>query len=256
MAATDTHTQNARQRAAGASGMTAGRGRHGAGRARGLGRTRLGLGHRAQASAVRRGGHPAGIGNTPTWENVRVRLLVAALASELVAFPDDLPGFDRLVTGPGKLQATYALTRALDATTYDEVVVVGTAGAIDARLEASVYEISAALQHDVTDIDGIVGQHVSLPALVELEADGVTIATGDHFVDDAEAVALIRPLGAGLVDMETYAYIWVAQRFGVPIRVLKAVSDRAQDGAVTDWHAAVTVCSHQLRDRVRAEYGV
>ena len=116
-----------------------------------------------------------------------MRLLVAALASELVAFPDDLPGFDRLVTGPGKLQATYALTRALDATAYDEIVVVGTAGAIDARLDADVYEIAAALQHDVTDIDGIVGQHVSLPPLVELGAEGVTIATGDHFVDDAEA---------------------------------------------------------------------
>ena len=185
-----------------------------------------------------------------------VKLLVAALASELVAFPEDLPGFDRLVTGPGKLQATYALTRALDAAAYDEVVVVGTAGAIDARPEASVYEISAALQHDVTDIDGIVGQHVSLPPLVELAADGVTIATGDHFVDDAEAVEVIRPLGAGLVDMETYAYIWVAQRFDVPIRVLKAVSDRAQDGAITDWHAAVAACSHQLRDRIRADYGV
>ena len=180
-----------------------------------------------------------------------MRLLVAALDSELVAFPEDLDGFDRLVTGPGKLQATYALTRALDATAYDEIVVVGTAGAIDARLDASVYEISAALQHDVTDIDGIVGQHVSLPARVELAADGVTIATGDHFVDDSEAVEVIRPLGAVLVDMETYAYIWVAQRFGVPIRVLKAVSDRAQDGAITDWHAAVTACSLEAVRAIR-----
>ena len=185
-----------------------------------------------------------------------MRLLVAALASELVAFPDHLDGFDRLVTGPGKLQATYALTRALDEASYDEIVVVGTAGAIDARLDASVYEISAAIQHDVTDIDGIVGQHVSLPSRIELGRDGVTIATGDHFVDDSEAVAVIRPLGAGLVDMETYAYIWVAERFGVPIRVLKAVSDRAQDGAITDWHAAVAACSRQLRDRIREDYGV
>jgi adenosylhomocysteine nucleosidase len=185
-----------------------------------------------------------------------MRLLVAALESELVAFPQDLDGFERLVTGPGKLQATYALTRALDARDYDEIVVVGTAGAIDTLLQTSVYEIDAALQHDVTDIDGIVGHHVSLPARLELGRDGVTIATGDHFVDDSEAVAVIRPLGAGLVDMETYAYVWVAQRFGVPIRVLKAVSDRAQDGAITDWHAAVAECSRQLRDRIRDDYGV
>ncbi|MHC2997751.1 phosphorylase family protein [Microbacterium sp. HJ5] len=185
-----------------------------------------------------------------------MKLLVAALEAELVAFPADLPGFDRLVTGPGKLQAAYALTRALDARAYDEIVVVGTAGAIDARLEAAVYDIDAAIQHDVTDIDGIVGQHVSLPPRVELGREGVTIATGDHFVDDSEAVSVIRPLGAGLVDMETYAYAWVAEQFGVPIRVLKAVSDRAQDNAITDWRATVTACSHQLREVVRAEYGV
>lgn len=185
-----------------------------------------------------------------------MRLLVAALDAELVAFPPELPGFDRLVTGPGKLQATYALTRALDAASYEEIVVVGTAGAIDTLLTADVYEIDAAIQHDVTDIDGIVGQHVSLPPRVELGRDGVTIATGDHFVDDVEAVAVIRPLGAGLVDMETYAYAWVAEQFGVPIRVIKAVSDRAQDNAITDWRTTVTACSAQLREFVRDEYGV
>jgi adenosylhomocysteine nucleosidase len=56
--------------------------------------------------------------------------------------------------------------------------------------------------------------------------------------------------------METYAYAWVAEQFGVPIRVLKAVSDRAQDGAITDWNEAVSACSAQLRERIREDYGV
>jgi adenosylhomocysteine nucleosidase len=185
-----------------------------------------------------------------------VKLLVAALEAELVAFPETLPGFDRLVTGPGKLQATFALTRALDARSYDEILVVGTAGAIDPELESRVYDIDVAIQHDVSDIDGVVGQHVSLPARVEAGPGGMTIATGDRFVDDAEEVAAIRSLGGRLVDMETYAYIWVAQQLDVPIRIWKAVSDRAQDDAITDWRTAVTACSHQLRDRVRDEYGV
>ncbi len=190
-----------------------------------------------------------------------MKLLVAALESELVAFPADLAGFDRLVTGPGKLLATYALTRALDAGDYDEVVVVGTAGAIDPTLEATVYDIHSATQHDVSDIDGIVGQHISLPPQVHMahrggDGPGVSIATGDRFVDDTEAAAAIRLLGAGLVDMETYAYAWVAEQFGVPIRVLKAVSDRAQDDAITDWRTAVAACSAQLREVVRTEYGV
>lgn len=185
-----------------------------------------------------------------------MKLLVAALDAELTAFPEELPGFDRLVTGPGKLQATFALTRALDASSYDEIVVVGTAGAINPLLSAQVYDIDAAIQHDVTDVDGIVGQHVSLPARLELGRDGVTIATGDHFVDDEEAVRVISPLGAGLVDMETYAYVWVAAQFGIPIRVLKSVSDRAHDGAITDWRATVAACSAQLRDKIREDYGV
>lgn len=185
-----------------------------------------------------------------------MKLLVAALESELVAFPAELPGFARLVTGPGKLMAAFALTRELDATAYDEVVIVGTAGAIDPRLEASVYEVTAAIQHDVTDLDGVVAQHVSLPARLHLGRDGVVIATGDHFVDDPEAVEMIRRLGAGLVDMESYAYVWVAAQFGVPIRVLKSVSDRAQDDAHTLWVDTVAQCSAQLRESVRELYGV
>lgn len=185
-----------------------------------------------------------------------MKLLVAALDAELVAFPADLPGFRRLVTGPGKLQGAVALTRALEAADYDEILVVGTAGAIDPDLPATVHEVGAALQHDVTDIDGIVGQHVSLPTIVPLGRPGIMIATGDHFVDDPAAVALIRGLGASLVDMETYAYAWVAAEFGIPIRVLKAVSDRAQDDAITDWRTTVAACSGQLWEVVRADYGL
>jgi hypothetical protein len=53
-----------------------------------------------------------------------------------------------------------------------------------------------AIQHDVSDIDGIAGQHVSLPPQVSTGRGTATIATGDHFVDDADAVASIRTLGA------------------------------------------------------------
>lgn len=183
-----------------------------------------------------------------------MRLLVAALDAELVAFPAELDGFERLVTGPGKLQAAVALTRALERGTYEEIVVVGTGGGIDPALEAEVYEVTGAIQHDVTDIDGIVGQHVSLPTRVDVPGEGIVIATGDHFVDDALAVAGIRSLGAGMVDMETYAYIWVAQEYGVSIRILKSVSDRAQDDAITDWRTTVAACSAQLWDRFSREF--
>lgn len=187
-----------------------------------------------------------------------MKLLVAALDSELSAFPAELPGFDRLITGAGKLNATYALTRALSGADYDEIVVVGTAGASDSALEATAHEITAAVQHDVRDIDGTVGRHVSdsVPDRVSTGRDGVVIATGDSFVNDAESTATIRSLGASLVDMETYAYIWVAERFGVPLRAFRAVSDGAEDGAYDDWNAALDACSRQLWARFQREYDV
>ena len=48
----------------------------------------------------------------------------------------------------------------------------------------------------------------------------------------------------------------MAQQFGVPIRILKAVSDNAQDDAITDWRDAVAICSVQLRERISELYGV
>lgn len=178
------------------------------------------------------------------------------MASELQAFPETLEGFDRLVTGEGKMQATYALTRALAAAEYEEVVVVGTAGGVDPSLDLVVHEVGSALQHDVFDLEGVPGQHVSLPARVTTGRDGVLIATGDSFVGSAGDSAVIRPSGAGLVDMETYAYIWVAQQFGVPIRAFRAISDRAEEGALLDFRAAIARCSVMLREKVREEYGV
>lgn len=185
-----------------------------------------------------------------------MKLLVAAHASELVAFEDDIPGFERLLTGVGKIPAAFALTRALSTGTYDEIVVVGTAGAIDDAVEGGIYDLAAAIQHDVKGLDGTFGEHVSLPARVETGHDGFVIATGDHFVDDADTVRRIRELGASLVDMESYALIWVAQQFDVPIRILRAVSDRAQDGATELWDDVVERCSHELRAEIRARYGV
>lgn len=185
-----------------------------------------------------------------------MRLLVAALDSELVAFPAELNGFDRLVTGLGKLQAAYGLTRTLDAANYEEIVVVGTAGALDDDLQGGVYEIAAAIQHDVADLDGMVGRHIALPERIQIAEDGVVIATGDRFIDDPDVVTLIRGLGAGMVDMETYVYAWVAQKFGVPIRIYKAISDRAQDGATTTWDETVAACSAELRVRITEDYGV
>ena len=42
----------------------------------------------------------------------------------------------------------------------------------------------------------------------------------------------------------------------MPIRAFRAISDRAEDGALVDFRAAIARCSVQLREVIRQEYGV
>ena len=185
-----------------------------------------------------------------------MKVLVAAAEAELEAFPSHIDGYEILVTGIGKLRAAVRLTQALERGTYDEILVVGTAGCVDESLMAGVHDISRALQHDVQNLEGVVGEHVTLPAVVELGREGLTIATGDSFVDDAEVVATVRALGASLIDMESYAFAWVAQEYGVPLRIVRVVSDKAEDGAAELWDEVVARCSAELWAWMQEEYGV
>ena len=182
-----------------------------------------------------------------------MHLLVAALSSELQAFPAHIPGWDRLITGPGKLLAAVGLSERLGRGDVDSVLVLGTAGAVTAGT-TGIHEIAAAIQHDVTDLEGVRGRHVALPERVSLPVEGVTIATGDSFVSDAAYGQMVRGLGASLVDMESYAYAWAAQRAGVPIRIVKVVSDSADEGSETLWDRVVARCSADLWRWFQDEY--
>lgn len=188
-----------------------------------------------------------------------MKLLVAALPIELTAFPQTIPGWARATTGPGKVKAAYGLTRVLDEAAaageqYEEIVVVGTAGSLVSDLPSGVHEIAQAFQHDVRDEAQVRGQHVSMPARIQTGRSGVVIATGDSFVDDPDEAETVRGLGGVLVDMETYVYVWVAQQYGIPIRVIRTVSDSAQDGAAQTWDESVVACSGVLWDWFRTEY--
>ncbi|WP_345709846.1 hypothetical protein [Kitasatospora paranensis] len=53
-------------------------------------------------------------------------------------------------------------------------------------------------------------------------------------------------LTADLVDMEGYAIATVAGRAGVPVRLVKHVSDEAGDGAARSWRESVDGCAKIL----------
>lgn len=172
-------------------------------------------------------------------------LLVFAHADEATAFAD----VEHLVSGVGKVNAASALAGALAAGGVDRVVVLGTAGVVgdgDARLDLeTVYQVTGLVQHDF-----------SLPSrtlhpsgeVVLPEAQRAVMATGDQFVQNDEQRTHIASLGAGLVDMEGYAYAAICEKFGATLQIFKVPSDFA-DSSTTDaeWDAIVFRKSEQLR---------
>lgn len=178
-------------------------------------------------------------------------LFVSATDEEAAHLP---PGSDVLVTGVGTLNASIALGRRLAKGLPGKLVNVGTAGAlIDGY--AGVYEITAALQHDFSDemISVMTGRPypnlVEIPALTGLPK--ATLATGDAFISDSRTRARLAKR-AELVDMEGYAVARVAAAYGVPVTLLKQVSDSADEDASLTWFDAVDRGARELAQAVAA----
>ena len=165
-------------------------------------------------------------------------LLVVALREEAEALDGVLPV---LVTGPGKVNAAVAVTAALGSSRPASVINIGTAGGLRDGLNG-VHEIHTVIQHDFDSsaIRALVNRDYGAP--LELVAAGasarVVLATGDRFIADGEVRrALARD--AHLVDMEGYAVTWAARNAGVPVRLVKLVSDDAGERAGQTWTQTV-----------------
>jgi adenosylhomocysteine nucleosidase len=167
----------------------------------------------------------------------RIPLIVAALKEEAAYLDDRYPV---LMTGVGKVAAAVAVTRALaSGERPSEIINIGTAGALRAGCEGT-HEIKAVIQHDFDSpaIEARTGYSFGPP--ITLRDDGPVLATGDVFVPDP----ILR--WADLVDMEGYAVAATAVAFGVPVRIIKHVSDQADTGAIKSWQATVDKCARTL----------
>lgn len=167
-------------------------------------------------------------------------LVVAATEAEAAHVPAGLP---LLVTGIGKVQAATAVARAL--ASYDDlaglqVVNIGTAGALHDHHEG-LHEPGVVLNHDL-NADAIRALGYDPQERLTVGAGEMVLATGDVFVTDPVVRARLAQQ-ADLVDMEGYAVAYAAQQLGVPVRLVKHVSDRADEGAL-DWP---TLVDHSAR---------
>jgi adenosylhomocysteine nucleosidase len=144
-----------------------------------------------------------------------------------------------LVTGAGKVNAAVATAAGCRQWRPALVVNVGTAGALRSGL-SGLYEVGEVRQHDLDDaaLHALTGRHFGPP--IALGA-GPVLVTGDVFVAGGSVRERLRAAGADLVDMEGYAVARAAVTLGVPVRLVKHVTDTADEGAARDWAASVAV---------------
>ncbi|CUR62009.1 putative 5'-methylthioadenosine/S-adenosylhomocysteine nucleosidase [metagenome] len=176
-------------------------------------------------------------------------LVVSATAAEAAHVPPDLP---LVVTGLGKVAAATATARALAA--YDDlagltVVNIGTAGALRPGL-AGLFEPGTVLNHDLSaDVVRALGYDPQ--ERLDVGESDVVLATGDVFVSDP-AVRDALAERAHLVDMEGYAVAYACRELGVPVRLVKHVSDAADESAL-DWPSMVAASARVLGEWLRTE---
>lgn len=170
-------------------------------------------------------------------------LVVAAIAAEAAYVPE---GMEVLITGVGKTLAAVAVTRAIcEHPQRDELVVIniGTAGALREGV-TGVHEIGTVLNHDLS-AEAIRQLGIDPRERIEINpAHATTLASGDLFVTDP-AVRDELARQADLVDMEGYAIALACTELGVPVHLVKMVSDNADETA-HDWSAAVDGCAREL----------
>lgn len=75
------------------------------------------------------------------------------------------------------------------------------------------------------------------------------LATGDRFVAGGEVRDRLAAV-ADLVDMEGYAVAAAARGFGVPVRLVKHVSDTADEAAGQTWADGVDACARLMAEWV------
>jgi adenosylhomocysteine nucleosidase len=176
-------------------------------------------------------------------------LIVSATKAEAEYVPAGIPV---VVTGLGKTAAAVLTAQALATRNTENLMVVniGTTGALRDGL-SGLYLPSEVINHDI-NAEAVRALGLDPADTLPIEGgDGTVLASGDVFVTDPALRARLAER-AHLVDMEGYGVAYACRHFGVPVRLVKHVSDSADEAAM-DWSALVDASAKVLGEWIRAE---
>ena len=174
-------------------------------------------------------------------------LYVAALPAEIahIEVPVLLTGIGLVRAGIAVMEAVLSLPAESRPT---RIVNIGTAGALSENM-SGVYEITHVSQHDFFG-EGFAPEHF---VSYDLPATGVfptaRLASGSSFVSSTADRERISQT-AELVDMEGFAIAAAGAKLGIPVTMLKWVSDSADENALESWDDAVDRGSRELNEAI------
>ncbi len=183
--------------------------------------------------------------------DLNTALLVFAMQEESQGHFKD---YQVLHTGIGKVNASYALTKALAKNKPSMVINLGTAGS-QTFPAGSVVCCSRFVQRDM-DVQALGFEPFQTPfsdVPVVLQygttVDGLPsgiCGSGDNF-DTSHGITAYD-----LVDMEAYALALICQQEDMPFLCLKYISDGADEDASTDWAEALDNAAKALKKALLA----
>ncbi len=174
-------------------------------------------------------------------------LLVIAMKEES---QDVFDGYRVLHCGIGKVNAAYALTRAVQESRPALVVNMGTAGSRRHK-PGTIVNCTSFIQRDM-DVTALGFEMYKTPfsdtpvtihygRRAEIFPEGVC-GTGDNFAATEQSADF------DVVDMEAYALAYICQKESVPFLCLKYISDGADGNAEEDWNAALHRTAEKLKE--------
>jgi adenosylhomocysteine nucleosidase len=162
-------------------------------------------------------------------------LITAALKDELHPYFEDL---DVLYTGIGKINATYALTRALKNSETELVLNFGTA-ASSTHSKGSIIQVDRFYERDMKceviefkaeNPDYLSANQGLMKNRIAFAYPQAACFTGDSFLHYFQCQEYI-----GVIDMEAFALAKVCWKIGIPFMSFKSVTDGFSNNSVNDW---------------------
>ena len=196
---------------------------------------------------------------TPTTDLIAGVPVLFVMAAEPEYGPALSARITPLITGVGPVEGAVALTAALAGMAEPPrlIVSLGSAGS-RALAQAQVYQVSAVAYRDM-DASALGFEpgrtpFLDLPARIDLPhripgLPAASLSTGANIVSGPAYDRIAEEM----VDMETFAHLRAAQRFGIPLIGLRGISDGAEElRQLTDWTQYLHVIDERLAAAVDA----